>query len=93
MPKLDKAFINSINPKIPLEELTVDVENKIKENFNERSANAYERDLSDALINKVNPPFSPSMVSNYLDNLVEDVKKRNNGEPLDEQKVKIIIDL
>ena len=28
------------------------------------------------------------MVSNYLDNLVEDVKKRNNGEPLDEQKVK-----
>ena len=89
LPKLDKAFINSINPKInTLEELTVDVENKIKENFNERSANAYERDLSDALINKVNPPFSPSMVSNYLDNLVEDVKKRNNGEPLDEQKVK-----
>ena len=89
LPKLDKAFINSINPKInTLEELTVDVENKIKKNFNERSTNAYERDLSDALINKVNPPFSPSMVSTYLDNLVEDVKKRNNGEPLDEQKVK-----
>ena len=89
LPELDKAFINSINPKInTLKELTVDVENKIKENFNERSTNAYERDLSDALINKVNPPFSPSMVSTYLDNLVEDVKKRNNGEPLDEQKVK-----
>ena len=28
------------------------------------------------------------MVENYLENLVEDVKKQNNGEPLDEAKVK-----
>jgi trigger factor len=28
------------------------------------------------------------MVENYLENLVEDVKKQNNGEPLDESKVK-----
>ena len=28
------------------------------------------------------------MIENYLNNLVEDVKKQNNGEPLDEDKVR-----
>ena len=89
LPELDEKFIKSINPDLnSIEDLTSDVENKIKENFEERSKTAFERDLSDALIKLVNPSFSPSMVSNYMDNLVEDVKKQNNGEPLDEDKVR-----
>ena len=89
LPELDEKFIKSINPDLKsFEDLTSDVENKIKENFEERSKTAFERDLSDAMIKLVNPSFSPSMVSNYMDNLVEDVKKQNNGEPLDEDKVR-----
>jgi trigger factor len=89
LPELDEIFIKSINPDLKsVEDLTSDVEKKIKENFEERSKTAFERDLSDALIKLVNPSFSPSMVSNYMDNLVEDVKKQNNGEPLDEDKVR-----
>ena len=89
LPDLDESFIKSVNPNIgTVEELLIDVEQKIKENFQDRSNTSYERDLSDALINLVNPSFSPSMVSNYLDNLVEDVKKQNKGEPLDEEKVR-----
>lgn len=89
LPELDEKFIKSINPDLKsVEDLTSDVENKIKENFEERSKTAFERDLSDAMIKLVNPSFSPSMVSNYMDNLVEDVKKQNNGEPLDEDKVR-----
>ena len=89
LPELDEKFIKSINPGLKsIEDLTLDVEKKIKENFEERSKTAFERDLSDALIKLVNPSFSPSMVSNYMDNLVEDVKKQNNGEPLDEDKVR-----
>ena len=61
---------------------------KIEENFKERSKTAYDRDLSDALIEKANPSFAPSMVEHYLTNLVEDVKKQNNGEPLEEDKVR-----
>ena len=64
------------------------MEKKIIENFKERSQTAYERELSDKAIDFVNPSFAPSMVENYLENLVEDVKKQNNGEPLDEAKVK-----
>ena len=89
LPELDESFIKSVNPNIStIEELTVDVENKIKENFEERAKTAYDRSLSDALIDLINPSFSPSMVSKYLDNLIEDVKKQNKGEPLDEEKVK-----
>jgi FKBP-type peptidyl-prolyl cis-trans isomerase (trigger factor) len=48
----------------------------------------FKRDLTDSLINLINPSFSPAMVQNYLANLVEDVKKQNQGEPLDEDKVR-----
>ena len=89
LPELNETFIKSINPDLmSVEDLTSDVKKKIKENFEERSKTAFEKDLSDALIKLVNPSFSPSMVSNYMDNLVEDVKKQNNGEPLDEDKVR-----
>jgi len=65
-----------------------EVEEKIQANFEERSQTAFERDLTDALIDMSNPSFAPSMVNNYLDNFVEDLKKQNNGEPIDEAKVR-----
>tara|TARA_B110000967_G_scaffold95792_1_gene98380 strand:- start:4115 stop:5404 length:1290 start_codon:yes stop_codon:yes gene_type:complete len=89
LPKLDEKFLSLINPSLKtLEELTNDVKEKIESNFLERSETAFEKDVADALIELVNPAFAPSMVQNYLVNLLEDVKKQNNGEPLDEEKVK-----
>tara|TARA_B100000427_G_C15516410_1_gene598391 strand:- start:2488 stop:3777 length:1290 start_codon:yes stop_codon:yes gene_type:complete len=89
LPEINEEFIKLVNPDLTsVEELRADVKQKIESNFEERSKQAYERDLSDALINFVDPAFSPSMVENYLNNLVEDVKKQNNGEPLDEDKVR-----
>ncbi len=89
LPELNDEFFKRINPELDSEEtLRKDVEKKIQENFEERSKTAYERDIADALIAKVNPSFAPSMVENYLTNLVEDVKKQNKGEPMDEAKVR-----
>ena len=89
LPEINTEFFKLINPDLKsVDELKTDVKQKIESNFEERSQQAYERDLSDSLINFVNPKFSPSMVENYLSNLVEDVKKQNNGEPLDEDKVR-----
>ena len=89
LPKLNEEFFQRVNPELDSEEtLRKDVEKKIQENFEERSKTAYERDIADALIAKVNPSVAPSMVENYLTNLVEDVKKQNNGEPMDEAKVR-----
>ena len=89
LPELNDDFIKTVNPDLnSVDSLKKDVEKKIIENFKERSQTAYERELSDKAIDFVNPAFAPSMVENYLENLVEDVKKQNNGEPLDEAKVK-----
>ena len=89
LPELNDDFIKTVNPDLnSVDSLRKDVEKKIIENFKERSQTAYERELSDKAIDFVNPAFAPSMVENYLENLVEDVKKQNNGEPLDETKVK-----
>ena len=89
LPELNDDFIKTVNPDLnSIDSLRKDVEKKIIENFKERSQTAYERELSDKAIDFVNPAFAPSMVENYLENLVEDVKKQNNGEPMDEAKVK-----
>ena len=89
LPELNDEFIKQINPSLDsVDSLRSDVEKKIIENFKERSKTAYERDLSDALIEKTNPSFAPSMVEYYLKNLIEDVKKQNSGEPLDDEKVR-----
>ena len=89
LPELNDDFLKTVNPDLnSVDSLRKDVEKKIIENFKERSKTAYERELSDKAIDFVNPAFAPSMVENYLENLVEDVKKQNNGEPLDEAKVK-----
>ena len=60
---------------------------KINENFAERSRQSFEKEISDALIDKIGFETPPSMVNNYLNNILEDVKKQNNGEKIDEQKV------
>ena len=89
LPEVNEEFLKRINPDLDsIDALTSDVEKKIKANFEERSRTAYERDLSDALIDLASPSFAPSMVENYLANLIEDVKKQNKGEPMDEEKVR-----
>ena len=89
LPEINEEFLKRINSDLDsIDALTSDVEKKIKANFEERSRTAYERDLSDALIDLANPSFAPSMVENYLANLIEDVKKQNKGEPMDEEKVR-----
>ena len=89
LPEVNEEFLKRINPDLDsLDALTSDVEKKIKANFEERSRTAYERDLFDALIDLASPSFAPSMVENYLANLIEDVKKQNKGEPMDDEKVR-----
>jgi len=89
LPEVNEEFLKRINPDLDsIDALTSDVEKKIKANFEERSRTAYERELSDALIDLAGPSFAPSMVENYLAKLIEDVKKQNKGEPMDDEKVR-----
>ena len=88
LPEVDNDFVKLINPALgSVDELREDVLKKINENFEDRARQAFERELSDALIEKVGFDTPPSMVDNYLNNILEDVKKQNNGEKIDEEKV------
>ena len=88
LPAVDDDFFKLINPELgSVEDLRADVLKKINENFEERARQSFERELSDALIEKVGVETPPSMVENYLNNILEDVKKQNNGEPIEEEKV------
>ena len=88
LPAVDDDFLKLINPELgSVDDLRADVLKKINENFEERARQSFERELSDALIEKVGVDTPPSMVENYLNNILEDVKKQNNGEPVEEEKV------
>ena len=88
LPSVDDDFLKLINPELgSVDDLRADVLKKINENFEERARQSFERELSDALIEKVGVETPPSMVENYLNNILEDVKKQNNGEPIEEEKV------
>ena len=88
LPEVDNDFLKLINPELgSVDDLRADVLKKINENFEERALQSFERELSDALIEKVGFETPPSMVENYLNNILEDVKKQNNGEPIEEEKV------
>ena len=88
LPEINDDFIRLINPDLKsIDDLNNDVLDKINQNFEERSRQAFEKDLSDALIEKIGVETPPSMVNNYLNNILEDVKKQNNGEKIDEEKV------
>ena len=80
LPEIDSDFVKLVNPDLgSVDDLREDVLKKINENFEERSKQAYERDLSDALIEKAGLNVPPSMIDNYLNNILEDVKKQNSG--------------
>ena len=89
LPEVNMDFVKLVDPDSETEDaFRQNIKEKIDENFSQKSAEVFERDITDAFIEKTNPVYPPSMVESYLKNLVEDVKKQNQGEPLDEAQVK-----
>ncbi len=91
LPEINAEFIQKVDPDAKtFAELQANVAKRIEENYAHRSQVAYERQLADALIEKVNPEFPPSMVESYLDHMIEDLKQSEQPgvEKLDEDKVR-----
>lgn len=91
LPEINEDFIKMVDPDASTEdEFRANVETRIKDNYKHRSLEAFERQLSDAMIELVNPEFPPSMVDSYLDHIVEDVKKSGQpgAENVDDAKVR-----
>ncbi|SVA80859.1 uncharacterized protein METZ01_LOCUS133713, partial [marine metagenome] len=89
LPEVNEEFVKLVNPELEsVVALRSEVEKKIQANFSERSHTAFARDLTDALVEKVDPSIAPSMAEHYLANMIEEVKKQNSGESLDEDRIR-----
>lgn len=89
LPEVDLELAKKVDPKTEsLKAWKEKIKEQIDNNYEKQAKEAYERKLSDAMIDRVNPDAPPSMVDFYLERLVEDVKKQNNGEKIDEEEVK-----
>ncbi len=89
LPDLNENFLKLINPELKsVDALRHDVSQKINANFKERSQNEYEENLKNEFVKIADPVIPPSMVENYLESILEDLKKKNPNEKLDKEKVK-----
>ena len=86
LPEVDEEFIKKFDPDAETEE---DLRNNIAKGINKRLESDSETQLRNNFITwfveQTNLDVPPSMIDNYLDNLVEDIRSRN-GETLDEEK-------
>jgi len=89
LPEVDDEFAKQMDPKAEdVKSWKESIKEQIEKGYEQRATEQFDRAISDALIDKINPDFAPSMVESYLDHIIEDVKANNQGAELDEAKVR-----
>lgn len=89
LPEINMDFVKQMDPDAKDVASWKDgVKDQIEKNYLQRATEQFDRNISDALIEKIKPEFSPSMVESYLDHIIEDVKASNNGAKIEEDKVR-----
>ena len=88
LPELNDEFAKSISPDIKnLEELTKkiekDIQRSLDHDFEKRKHDEYIKYFVEK--SKFTPP--ESMIDNYMNNLLEEYKKKNKGKEIDEEKL------
>ncbi|MDP6340094.1 MAG: trigger factor [Candidatus Marinimicrobia bacterium] len=88
LPKVDDDFIKIVDPDATdVADYRHRINDRLNKAYQNRAEEALDQQISDAMINHVNPDFPPSMADSYLDHMVEDVTKNNPGK-VDKDKVK-----
>ena len=89
LPEINMDFVKQMDPDAKdVENWKNGVKEKIEKSYQQRANEQFDRNISDALIERIKPEFSPSMVESYLDHIIEDVKASNNGAKIEEDKVR-----
>ena len=90
LPDVDGDFIKIADPKASdMADYRKRIQDRLDKTYAKRADEAFDQKLSDAMIDKTNPEFPPSMAESYLDHMVNDVTKKNQqGRQLDKDKVK-----
>ena len=89
LPEISEDFVRQVDPGTESEtEWKQKIKKQIDQSYSRRSDEMFERQLSDALIEKVGVDCPPSMVDLYLSHILEDVQKQNTNIEIDETKIK-----
>ena len=89
LPEVNMEFVKQMDPEAKdIKSWKDSVKGQIEKSYAQRATEQFDRNISDALIEKIKPEFSPSMVESYLDHIIEDVKTNNNGAKIEEDKVR-----
>lgn len=90
LPAVDEDFVKIADPEAKdMADYRQRIQDRLDKVYAQRADEAFDQQLSDAMIEKTNPEFPPSMAESYLGHMVDDVTKQNpQGEELDKEKVK-----
>ena len=87
LPELNDEFVKLADPKSKdISEYREKVKENLDKAYANRSDEAFNQNICDAMIEKINPEFPPSMAESYLKHIIEDISKNNTEMDKDKAK-------
>lgn len=92
VPDLDDEFAKDVGPFETMQQFREEIEKNLKHRAMHDSEHAFEHALADAIIARIEFELPETMIDGYLDELVRNVKERNEDNPneIDEKKYREI---
>lgn len=88
-PKLDDEFVKQMDPNCnSVSEWKENVKKSIDNEYQRKSDEMFNSSLIDAFVKLVNPVLPLSMLDNYLNNIINEVKQNQNNTEMDDNKIK-----
>lgn len=89
LPEVDEEFIQKVDSDAKdVETWKSSLKERIDDQYEHKAKEQFDRQLSDAMIDTVDPDCPPSMVDAYLEQIVEEAKQQSQGQDLDEEQVR-----
>ena len=88
-PELTDDFVKDNFEKLnSYKELRNQVERSLQEDWDKRSEKEYMKAISDYFVQKIDFEIPPSRISKFLDNIVENIKSKNDQTEIDENQIR-----
>ena len=88
-PKLDDEFVKQMDPNCKnVNEWKENVHKSIDNEYKRKSDEMFNSSLIDQFVKIVNPVLPTSMLDNYLNNIVKEVKQNQNNQDVDENQIR-----
>ena len=89
LPEVNDDFVKMVDADAKtVAEMRKRIKTRVEDNYKFRAEEDFDREISDSYIEMAKLEYPPSMVDSYLDHIVEDLKKQQQGANLDENKVR-----